>query len=289
MNEEAMPVHPCTRAEQLLPEYWQGELNAAGRAGLERHLETCADCAELAALWGELGQLPEAKPDPFERRRFDAMLSRYQTERRPWREVWAAPVRILLRPLPVALALVLLLAGFGGGWWLSGSSRPATQDQAGEIAALQVSALKISALEEEVHATHQLVVLSMLRQQSANDRLAGISYSRHLSRPDPQILQALLNSLKYDPSPDVRLAALDVLQSASGRDPTGPEVTRGLVEAFPYQSSPLVEVALVDSMLELRPPTAQALLRKISTDPTYNPDVRQRAAWGLSRWNQNPS
>ena len=32
MNEEAMPVHPCTRAEQLLPEYWQGELNAAGRA-----------------------------------------------------------------------------------------------------------------------------------------------------------------------------------------------------------------------------------------------------------------
>ena len=73
----------------------------------------------------------------------------------------------------------------------------------------------------------------MLRQQSANDRLAGVSYSRHLSQPDPQILQALLNSLKYDPSPDVRLAALDVLQSASGRDQTGPEVTRGLSRGVP--------------------------------------------------------
>jgi HEAT repeats/Putative zinc-finger len=288
MNEEAMPVHPCARAEELLPEYWQGELNAAGRAALERHLETCADCAELAAFWGELDQLPEAKPDPFERRRFDAMLSRYQTERRPWREVWAALVRTWLRPLPVALALVLVLAGFGGGWWLSGSRRPFPQDRAGEIAALQVSTLKISALEEEVHATNKLVVLSMLRQQSANDRLAGVSYSRHLSQPDPQILQALLNSLKYDSSPDVRLAALDVLQSASG-DQTGPEVTRGLVEAFPYQSSPLVEVALVDSLLELRPPAAQALLQKVSADPAYSPDVRQRAAWGLSHWNQNPS
>ena len=284
MNEEAMPVHPCTRAEQLLPEYWQGELNAAGRACLERHLETCADCAELAALWGELGQLPEAQPDAFERRRFDAMLSRYQTERRPWREVWAVPWHILLHPLPVALALVLLAAGFGGGWWLNGSRPPATQNQASEIATLQISALK-----EEVDATRQLVVLSMLRQQSANDRLEGVSYSRSLSQPNPQILQALLHSLQYDPSPDVRLAALDALQNSSVRGQTDPEVTRGLVEAFPYQSSPLVEVALVDSMLELRPPTAQALLTKISTDPTYSPDVRQRAAWGLSQWKQNPS
>jgi hypothetical protein len=272
MTEQAIPGNPCTRAEELLPEYWQGELNGDGCVWLEQHLETCAGCAELAAFWRELGQLPEAKPGPHERRRFEAMLAAYQTDRwrHPLGEAWAA----WLRPLPVALALVLLLAGLGGGWWLRGNNRPATQDQAGEIAALR----------EEVDATSQLVVLSMLRQQSANDRLEGVSYSRHLSQPDPQILQALLHSLQYDPSPDVRLAALDALQNSSGGE-TGPAVTRGLVEAFQYQSSPLVQVALVDSLLELRPPTAQALLQKISADPAYNSDVRQRAAWGLSQWN----
>ena len=73
-----------------------------------------------------------------------------------------------LRPLPVALALALLLAGFGGGWWVRSNSRPAAQDSASEIAELR----------EEVHATRQLVVLSMLRLQSANDRLQGVSYGR---------------------------------------------------------------------------------------------------------------
>jgi HEAT repeat protein len=126
----------------------------------------------------------------------------------------------------------------------------------------------------------------MLQQQSANDRLAGVSYSNRLSTPDPQITQALLHSLQYDPSPDVRLAALDALQraSSSGSERT-PAVTNGLVEAFQYQKSPLVQVALVDSFLELRPPAAQALLQKVSNDLSYSPEVRQRAAWGLSHWN----
>ena len=41
----------------------------------------------------------------------------------------------------------------------------------------------------------------------------------------------------------------------------------------------------MDSLLELRPPAARALLSKIRADPVYNPEVRQRAAWGLSQWN----
>ena len=179
-----------------------------------------------------------------------------------------------LGPLPVGLALVLLLAGLGGGWWLRGLSGP-VQDQRSEIAGLR----------EEVHDTRQLVVLSMLQQQSANDRLAGVSYSNHFSPPDPRIVQALLHSLQYDPSPDVRLAALDALQRAGREGEAASAATRGLVEAFQYQKSPLVQIALVDSFVELRPPEARTLLQKVSNDPAYSPEVRQRAAWGLSHWN----
>src|ERR1700686_2126226 len=173
MTEEAMPVNPCARAGQLLPEYWQDELNAEGRVWLERHLQTCADCAELAAFWRELGQPPEAKPDPLQRRRFDAMLAAHQADR--WHLRLREALTGGLRPLPAALALALLLAGFGGGWLLRGNSRPSAGDPAGEIPALR----------EEVQTTSQLVVLSMLRQQSANDRLQGVSYTRHLSQRDP--------------------------------------------------------------------------------------------------------
>jgi hypothetical protein len=273
MTEEAMPVKPCALAEQLLPEYWQEELNADNRAWLERHLESCADCTELAVFWRDLGQLPDAKPDPLQSRRFDAMLAAYQEDRRrrSLREAWAD----WLHPWPIALALLLMLASFGAGWLAHGNSRPTAQNPAGEIAALR----------QEVEATSQLAVLSMLREESANDRLEGVSYSRHLSQPDPKILQALLRSLQYDPSPDVRLAALGALQNAGSLPQNEPEITRGLVEAFKHQSSPLLQVALVDSFLELHPPAARSLLSKISTDAAYSPEVRQRAAWGLSHWN----
>ena len=277
MNEQAVPDNSCARAEQWLSDYWQGELGSSDRAWLDQHLQTCAECAELAAFWRELGQLPEVEPDPRQRRRFDAMLAAYEatTSRLPWSQGW----RMWLRPLPLGFALVLLLAGLGGGWWLHSLSSTAlsgsAQDQASEIAGLR----------EEVNDTRQLVVLSMLQQQSANDRLAGVSYSNRLSPPEPRIMQALLHSLQYDPSPDVRLAALDALQHAGSGGKSAPAVTRGLVEAFPYQKSPLVQVALVDSLVELRPPAARELLQKVSADQAYSPEVRQRAAWGLSRWN----
>jgi hypothetical protein len=271
MNEEI--VNPCARAEKLLPEYWRGGLSADNRTWVERHLESCGDCAELATLWQELGQLPEAEPDPLQRRRFDRMLAAYQTDHRPslpLRGSWAG----WMRPVPVALALVLLVAGFGGGWWLRGNTRPPIPDQTTEI----------SALRDQVQATTQLVVLSLLRQQSANDRLQGVSYSRRLGQSNPQILQALLHSLQYDPSPDVRLGALDALQNAGSGSHVDPVLMRGLVESFQYQTSPLVQVALVDSFLELRPPAAHPLLQKISSNSAYSPEVRQRAAWGLSHW-----
>jgi hypothetical protein len=270
MNQQAMPDSPCARAERQLPDYWQDELDVGDRAWIEKHLQTCAECAELAAFWRDLGQLPEAEPDPMQRLRFEAMLAANETA--PSRLPWHQGLRMWLRPFPVGLALALLLAGLGSGWWLRALNGSA---QAGEIVALR----------KEVHATSQLVVLSMLQQQSANDRLAGVSYSNRLSPTDPQIMQALLHSLQYDPSPDVRLAALDALQRAGSGGEVAPAATRGLVEAFQYQKSPLVQVALVDSFLEVRPPEARGLLQKVSTDPAYSPEVRQRAAWGLSHWN----
>jgi hypothetical protein len=288
MNEQVAPDNPCARAEERLPDYWQGTLGPADRAWLDQHLQTCAECAELAALWQQLSELPAAEPDPAQRRRFDAMLANYMAGSSrvpsaplPWTRLqWIAGWRMWLQPLPAGLALVLLLAGLGGGWWLrgtrsgSGLGGPA-QDQAGEIAALR----------EEVHDTRQLVALSMLQQQSANDRLAGVSYSNHLSPLDPQIRQALLHSLQYDTSPDVRLAALDALQRVGSEGQAAPAAARGLVDAFQYQKSPLLQIALVDSFLELHPPEARPLLQRVSNDLTYSPEVRQRAAWGLAHWN----
>ena len=61
MNDRASPENPCARAEYLLPDYWQGEVSSGDRVWLDQHLQSCAECAELAALWQELGQMPRGR------------------------------------------------------------------------------------------------------------------------------------------------------------------------------------------------------------------------------------
>src|SRR5438105_13192920 len=86
----------------------------------------------------------------------------------------------------------------------------------------------------------QMVVLSMLQQQSAGARLEGVTWSTRDQQLDPKVLSALLHTLRHDPSVDVRLAALDALSRHSAQ----PQVRTSVVNALQDQQSPLVQVAL---------------------------------------------
>ncbi|MGH9487259.1 MAG: hypothetical protein ACRD04_06665 [Terriglobales bacterium] len=265
----------CERAAELLPELWNQELEAPGRAAdrlwLRQHLEGCAGCAGLAQVWQRLGALPEAAPAPAQRARFLHMLDAFEQgmAAAPKPAAW---LRWLPMPQPALALAALLIAGLVGGWFLRGARAPAASTSA-----------ELAELRQEVLNTRQLAVLSLLRQSSPSDRLQGVSYSSGLIAADPSVMTALLNSLKYDPSPDVRLAALDVLT----RRATLPGLQQALVGSFAYQTSPLLQVAMVDSFVETGDPAAHALLRKISHDNRYNKEVRERAAWGLAQpeWN----
>lgn len=285
----------CETAANLLPEYWQNGLESPDRAGdrlwLLQHLEGCGECAALTGFWRQLGALPAATPDPRQRARFDQMLAAYEEgleaarhrqhpARQSWFSAWA------LRPMPAMAAVLVLAVGLGagvlGGWFLH-SGRASSSANTANNAANQ----EIADLRDQVQSTRQLVVLSLLQQQSASDRLQGVTYSARMPQADSKVSEALLRSLKYDSSPDVRLAALDALQRDAQAPALGPDIRRGLVDAFSYQKSPLVQIALVDSFVQTRDQQAKALLEQIQKDTHYLPEVRQRAAWGLSQptWN----
>src|SRR5262249_570685 len=125
------------------------------------------------------------------------------------------------------------------------------------------------------------VVLSMLQQQSASERLQGVSYSQREEQLDPQVTTALLHTLRYDGSVDVRLAALDALSKHS----TQPQVRRAVLDSLQQQQSALVQVALIDQLLEWRDPDAAQHLRNFEQTPNLNPTVKQRAEWAVSKLN----
>ncbi|HET9784171.1 MAG TPA: HEAT repeat domain-containing protein [Terriglobales bacterium] len=278
----------CEQAAALLPDLWNGLLDAPERSSdrlwLLAHVQACGECAAMTELWHRLGALPAAEPDARQRQRFDQMLAAYQAgiaapaapvrtlQHRPAAAAWK---QLFWHPLPALAAVVLLAVGLGAGWWLrggTGAARPADN-----------TAQQVAELRQQVQATQQLAVLSLLRQSSPSDRLQGVSYSTPLVASDPQVVEALLHSLQYDSSPDVRLAAIDTLTSHAGQ----PGIRSGLMQSFSYQKSPLVQIALVDSFAETRDQQARPLLQRISKDTAYNPEVRKRAAWVLAQptWN----
>jgi len=257
----------CDDLTELLPDYFQNNLPAASRSSVEAHLRDCADCAAQVQLWKRLGQLPDETPSPRLRRRFDAMLAAYEEGR-----VLKAS-RPLATPLPswLSLAAALILGiGFLAGRYVQ--PKPETS----EVTALRT---ELSSTNDRIASLNQLVVLSMLQQQSASARLQGVDYSLAVHRPNPEIVAALLRSLRADPSVDVRLAALDSLRRY-GDDPA---VRRGLQDSLRPKQSPMVQIALIDAMVEMHDIEAVSHIEQLQKTPDLSPVVRDRAQWGVSQ------
>jgi len=266
----------CEQIAELLPDYLQDSLPAEQHKQVEAHLTACAQCSEEVALWQKLSLVPFEQPGPESRARFEAMLHAFQAgrseqsgahlEERKRASFWSA-FNWFRSPLgAVAWSVALLLLGAFIGLRLNGSASRTPE---------------LAAMHSELTNMRQLVVLSMLQQQSASERLQGVSWSRREEQLDPQVLAALMHTLRYDNSVDVRLAALDAL-SRHGRQP---QVHKGIADALQEQQSPLVQVALIDQLLEWRDPDAAQRLKNLRQTPDLNPTVRQRADWAISKLN----
>jgi uncharacterized protein (UPF0147 family) len=90
---------------------------------------------------------------------------------------------------------------------------------------------------------------------------------------------ALLESVNQDPNVNVRLAAADALRTFS----LTAEDRARIADAISRQSSPLVQIALIDLAAELKDAAAVAKLQAIAADANYNPSVRERARWALEK------
>ncbi len=125
----------------------------------------------------------------------------------------------------------------------------------------------------------QLMALSLLEQQSASERLRGVSYASTVQEPDSDVRDALLRTLDSDPNVNVRMAAVDALHRFAG----SPEVRQGLARALAREESPLVQIAILDELVELRERSAISSVDHLLSEAKLNPEVRQRAEWAVRR------
>ena len=125
----------------------------------------------------------------------------------------------------------------------------------------------------------QMVALSLMQQQSAGERLRGVSYAYQVPASDTQVLSALLTAVNQDESVGVRLSAVDALH-AFGSSP----VTReAIIQSIPKQDAPLVQIKLIDLLVDLREKEAVPELEKLTRDETKNESVREYAKAAIGK------
>jgi len=221
---------------------------------------------DLRSLWEKLDSIPGETADSAAMKiRFNAMLDAYnETVDRSRRAWWP------LRPaVQFVIAVLILAAGVTIGRYFA-ASRP--QQQSADLIQLR----------REVGDLREIVALSLMQQQSAADRLRGVSWSNQIDEPDGKVLSALLDTLMHDPNVNVRLASIDALRRFGERQ----VVRRGALQALTRQQSPLVQIALIDFMVELQEKDCIGTLEKLAQDDHVDETVRKRAALGVQDFQQ---
>jgi hypothetical protein len=244
-------------------------LDVSQRREIESHLEGCADCRkEFEAskkIWDLMGEIPQPEPSEAMQSDFDAILSHYKgklgVKKNPiaeWikklREYWSLQAQPRL-----AFSLLLIALGLIGGYLLHEPGQSAVSYNR-----------QIDSLSSQVSDMKQVMLLSLLQDPSASQRIRAVSYTDEISNVNLKVIDALFTTLNGDPNVNVRLATLEALIKLSGE----PRVREGLVRSIDLQDSPIIQSAIADAMVKLQEKSSVQSLQKLLNRKGLNQMVK---------------
>jgi hypothetical protein len=266
----------CESAKEKMMDWLANQMSEAEQVNWDRHLEGCTECREelksLGQVWQTMGRMVPPEPGEQMRTRFYAMLEDYKEVVNPVAENslgWMEKLRNQWIPanlFGIVYSLLLLMVGLGAGYWLrsSGPQRPDYQSQ-------------MSILSTEVREMKEMMLLTLIENPAATERLKAVSMTRGISQVNDRVIDALLSTLNHDENVNVRLVTLDALVQLSDQ----PKVREGLVQAITQQESPLVQAALVDVMVALQEKRSVNSLRQLLKAQKLDQSIKGKIENGL--------
>ncbi|HTR31422.1 MAG TPA: HEAT repeat domain-containing protein [Puia sp.] len=261
-------------------------------------------------LWELMSYMPVPEPSGDMQVQFDAMLENYKAEA-AFAEATAAEAGMgMLRELfwarpgmAAAFCGALILGGFLLGMMINRAKPVTVQGPAVAIVQKPVDTMhliretdlptktiavaekkpptdgkpsteskQLEALTAQVREMRELMMLSLLQNPAASERIRAVSYTSEIGHVNPHIAAALLATLNNDPNVNVRLTTLEALTHFA-RDPV---VREGLIQSILQQESPLVQAALADVMLKLQEKRAIQPFKKLLQQKDLNGMVRSK-------------
>ena len=257
----------CQTIQDRLTDYITHQLEPNEQQAIEAHLDQCADCQaslqEIEATWQALGQVPRKEPSPLLRQRFYTMLQ-HETEKTSWlkrvQQFFDSAAHGWMPQIATACAVFLI--GIFVGYGIHDNRANNSQ---------------ILQLGQQVQSMKQMMSISMLQKKSSFDRMEGVSLSTQVEQPGDLLIQMLFSKINSDPSLSVRLAAIDAVSLFSNREDVQALLTNSLMN----QTSPLVQVALIDQLMYVKEKNALNALKLLIENQDTQSEVKTYASQKL--------
>ena len=123
----------------------------------------------------------------------------------------------------------------------------------------------------------QIVMLSKLDQSSPSLRIQAVNYMNEISSPDPNVINALINTMNTDENSNVRLAATTALSRFTDED----IVRDALIESLTIQDDPMVQITLINIMIGMHETKAKSYIEQIASNENTNKSVKSIAQRGI--------
>lgn len=249
--------------KDLIAKYNEGLADPAEIAELERLIEaglvSLTDLRELHNLDEQLNATDAGAPSMRLDDQFYGMLAKEKKKQRGFSFDW--PSWSFSTPR-FAMAAAILVLGFAGGYWFR---NPAPNGD-------------VKILTEEVADLKEMMMLSLLENESASDRLRAVSLTSDMDNASDKVTNALFTTLNNDPNLNVRLAALEALTPFVNNS----RVREGLIRSIAIQESPLVQVSLAELMAAIQEKKSVKELQKLVDSDNTPKEVKEKIRQSIS-------
>jgi hypothetical protein len=255
------------KLESLLIDYIDNRLNSIDRQTIEKELVSNPAAyklyEELKEVMYVMDKSARIEPSAALKTNFDNMLKEALASSRKTKTIFFQPAFYR-----AAAAVALLIIGGGIGFLLS--------KQNDERLAQIEKQLEQNNLQLE--ATRHMISM-MENPESASQRIQGVNVAMKSERADDEIVEILTKTMNEDPNTNVRLAALEAL----GKFSSDPAVRKVLISSFAKQKDPVVQIALIQLMVQLKEKGIVNDLKRMVDDAKTMKAVKDEAYSGILR------
>lgn len=165
----------------------------------------------------------------------------------------------------VAAILIIFISGY----YLGSQGLPEKSNANG----LSQNRDRIGDIENQMQEMQKLVMLSLLKQPSASERIKGVNYAYEMDNAKPQITDALIETMNNDENINVRLAAANALFVFKDQS----KVRNAIIASLSKQKDPVIQIALINMMLALKDKKAKAPIEDfLQKEETMPENVKQK-------------